>query len=497
MDNLDSTIMINTQTGLLVTSISKSRMTHEVSQGDIIEIVHNYKMFRLESEQSKAPDPLNLIKNIALRPGGEREGGIHTSEWKELTLPDIDGSDTPAILVLDTGELITVPDDTHNQAAFDQWIQQMSQTPDYTYLLYEYARNQAGLMMAKGLGFFGIHQDSSTRQKPVVRYIDRIKPDTFTMTAPGGQVYEFEVLQTDKTQCQLRYRLRPGGETEGKESVSDNRSIWEALRRADELRVKIEDGNATVQEVVELYEAIIQKCPDTKYELASRFGIAQTDKDPQREQCRLIIEKWPDVVTHSTIYARNWVQKPEKWYQWLKSITDEQINDGARNYFVWPFEPTEDDIQRSVKSMQKAINLHIQTYENDPSHLPGGEREGGNKVDKQKVYLPDLESKDAKTVLDLASGQMLSAEGMGKDRQYFKKLGEGDLVYEYAQNKSGLLCLRGATMQIRSDSGLQPTTPEVQRAAFDVYFLKQVPCQYQVTTAEGHKYEIKILSIKK
>ncbi|MHC4951009.1 MAG: SecDF P1 head subdomain-containing protein, partial [Planctomycetota bacterium] len=149
---------------------------------------------------------------------------------------------------------------------------------------------------------------------------------------------------------------------------------------------------------------------------------------------------------------------------------------------------TKERAEELVKTLQKGVSTK--------PLRPGGEREAPSKVDKQKVYLPDLESKGVKTVLDLASGQMLSAEGMGKDRQHFKKLGKGDLVYEYAQNKSGLLCLRGATMQVRSDSGLQPTTPEVQRAAFDVYFLKQVPCQYQVTTAEGHKYEIKILSIK-
>ncbi|MHC4553261.1 MAG: hypothetical protein ACYSUT_10945, partial [Planctomycetota bacterium] len=80
MDNLDSTITINTQTGLLVASISKSRMTQKVSQGDTINIVHNYKIFRLESEQSKASDSLNLIKNTDLRPGGETEGEVTDSK---------------------------------------------------------------------------------------------------------------------------------------------------------------------------------------------------------------------------------------------------------------------------------------------------------------------------------------------------------------------------------------------------------------------------------
>jgi len=92
---------------------------------------------------------------------------------------------------------------------------------------------------------------------------------------------------------------------------------------------------------------------------------------------------------------------------------------------------------------------------------------------------------------------MISAKGMEKDRQYFEKLGKGDIVYEYASGKASLLCLRGATIQLRTDEGLVSLKPHVQRQYFTGYFLKEVPAQYQVTTAEGQKYELNALSVDK
>lgn len=120
-----------------------------------------------------------------------------------------------------------------------------------------------------------------------------------------------------------------------------------------------------------------------------------------------------------------------------------------------------------------------------------------NKTVKGKVYLPDLESKGVNTVLDLASGQMLSADEMERDGQYFQRLGKGDIVYEYANNTSALLCLRGAKMQLPGPSGPEPLEPDVRRRDFDVYFIRQTPCGYLLTTAEGNLYQIDILSIRK
>ncbi|MHC4568629.1 MAG: HEAT repeat domain-containing protein, partial [Planctomycetota bacterium] len=79
----------------------------------------------------------------------------------------------------------------------------------------------------------------------------------------------------------------------------------------------------------------------------------------------------------------------------------------------------------------------------------------------------------------------------------FRKLGKGDLVYEYARNEAWLICLRGAKMQLRTDQGIKSVTPGVERQDFTGYFLENVPCQYQVTTAEGDKFALKVLSVEK
>jgi hypothetical protein len=125
------------------------------------------------------------------------------------------------------------------------------------------------------------------------------------------------------------------------------------------------------------------------------------------------------------------------------------------------------------------------------------ENEKKTSPEKRTVYLPDLETADANVVLDLATGQMLSAAGMQKDEQYFEELGKGDLTYEYVSGQSGLLCLRGARMELRTESGLSPLKPDVQRREFVVYFIGNVPCQYRITTAEGNGFELKVVSIDK
>jgi len=110
----------------------------------------------------------------------------------------------------------------------------------------------------------------------------------------------------------------------------------------------------------------------------------------------------------------------------------------------------------------------------------------------RKVFLPDSETANTDVVLDLASGEMLSAERFEKDRQYFKKLGKGGIVYEYAKNKSDLLCLRDGRLLAESGGFLKP---DAERSDFRAYFIREVPSQYQFVTAEGDKYEIKIISV--
>ncbi|HIJ52460.1 MAG TPA: hypothetical protein HPP66_04820 [Planctomycetes bacterium] len=123
------------------------------------------------------------------------------------------------------------------------------------------------------------------------------------------------------------------------------------------------------------------------------------------------------------------------------------------------------------------------------------EAEAGSTAKKRRVYLPDLETPRANVILDLATGEMLQAMWL-KDNKV-AKIGKGDVVYEYSSNRSSLLCLRGATMQLRTNAGLNSLKVDIQREYFAGYFLTEVPCQYQVTTAEGDKYELKVISIDK
>ncbi len=114
---------------------------------------------------------------------------------------------------------------------------------------------------------------------------------------------------------------------------------------------------------------------------------------------------------------------------------------------------------------------------------------------RQRIRLADLETPDANAVLDLATEQLLSARPMQYDEAYFRKLGKGDLVYESVGGKSGLLCLRGARLQRRTEAGTEPLTPDVTHESFVGYFIENVPAQYQVTTAEGDSYELNVISI--
>jgi ankyrin repeat protein/beta-lactamase regulating signal transducer with metallopeptidase domain len=160
------------------------------------------------------------FKNVSLRP---LKTNVHIEVhktvddnfgWKELILPERDGSMAPAIQALDTHERIPIQDDS-DQTAHEQWIHTLRQTPDRSYLFYDYTSNKASLGMVKGLQFLGIDTGSSTQHRPIVQILNKTLPYPFFMTAPDGQVYEFAVLQADSKSCQLRYRLHSNGKKNG------------------------------------------------------------------------------------------------------------------------------------------------------------------------------------------------------------------------------------------------------------------------------------------
>jgi beta-lactamase regulating signal transducer with metallopeptidase domain len=138
---------------------------------------------------------------------------------------------------------------------------------------------------------------------------------------------------------------------------------------------------------------------------------------------------------------------------------------------------------------------------------PGGESHNetvssGGESGGASIYLPDLEKPGADTVLDLETRKFLSGEPMQRDPEYLDKLGKGDLAYEWANGKSGLLCFRGTRIlevSTQRPDGRQMTEavqPDVLRREFEVYFI-DAPRRYRVATARGEEYELNVISIDK
>jgi type II secretory pathway component GspD/PulD (secretin)/beta-lactamase regulating signal transducer with metallopeptidase domain len=159
-------------------------------------------------------------------------------------------------------------------------------------------------------------------------------------------------------------------------------------------------------------------------------------------------------------------------------------------------DPRSSSISPTIFSNPVEIEI-MPTEDNTVAQVESAQSSDFSGIKTRRIYLPDLETPDVNVVLDLASGQMLSAKSMEKDDTYFEKLGKGDLAYEYAQNQSGLLCLRGAKMELMMENGSSSLKPDVERTGFVVYFIKNVPSQFRITTEEGNKYDLNVISINK
>ncbi len=149
-----------------------------------------------------------------------------------------------------------------------------------------------------------------------------------------------------------------------------------------------------------------------------------------------------------------------------------------------------------IASLRKSIPIGPGGESHNETVSPGGESHGAS------IYMPDLEKRGADTVLDLATLEFLSGEPMQRDPEYLDKLGKGDIAYEWANGKSGLLCFRGTKIlevSTQQPDGRQMTEavgPDVLRREFEVYFI-DAPRRYRVATARGEEYELNVISIDK
>ena len=229
------------------------------------------------------------------------------------------------------------------------------------------------------------------------------------------------------------------------------------------------------------------------------------DLDTLRAEVDKFVRPGPEPVTRRTLPRLPRAERVMKYAQeeakamghdylgtehFLLALTEEPNSIAAQVLANLNLTPPQ--IRAEVLSLVRPGNVQPERRDSKNDSVPSD-----NGTTSRQVFLPDLETPDAKAVLDLASGQMLSAKPMERDRQHFTKLGQGDLTYDYANNKGALLCMRGARLRRRTSTGIEPLTPDVTRTSFVAYFLADAPAQYQVTTAEGRAYKLDVVSINR
>jgi len=111
----------------------------------------------------------------------------------------------------------------------------------------------------------------------------------------------------------------------------------------------------------------------------------------------------------------------------------------------------------------------------------------------RRAYIPDADTRGAKVILDLMTGEMLPAGEREEQLTYVTKLGKGDLAFD-----GQLICLRGGSakrFQIWSGAHWVFTSgPTEQIGDTKTYDLREVPCGLLVWTGDGLLFEVKVLS---
>jgi hypothetical protein len=102
-----------------------------------------------------------------------------------------------------------------------------------------------------------------------------------------------------------------------------------------------------------------------------------------------------------------------------------------------------------------------------------------------RVFLPDVDTPDAKVVLDLGTGEVLPAGRGSQQLTIFRDLGKGDLAWDRV-----LICLRGGSAKLLKGGQQVGLNIEAQREDLTAYRLDSAPCRLLVTTTEGDSYEV-------
>jgi hypothetical protein len=164
-------------------------------------------------------------------------------------------------------------------------------------------------------------------------------------------------------------------------------------------------GYGSRAEAIQQLLTVAQKYAGTKYALAAYFEAAnQADalahetgeevyRAKRRELFREIIQRWPDVVSHETIYARlhvqfgtseaAFLQSRRDAYRWLLSVTQEQKIASLKGYTNLPSgRVADEDVRRALPALNQYIDLMKKMLEQsipglDPGDAPSQARQRG------------------------------------------------------------------------------------------------------------------------
>jgi len=117
------------------------------------------------------------------------------------------------------------------------------------------------------------------------------------------------------------------------------------------------------------------------------------------------------------------------------------------------------------------------------------------RVSSHKVFLPECDT-TVYDLLDLASSRIINSEPGGKLIDLRDPAGKGNLYFDRSRGSDYLACVRGTRMQLRNGSELLSSEPNFISHGRNAYYpIVEIPSQYLVTTAQGDKYELKVLSV--
>ncbi|MHC4646860.1 MAG: tetratricopeptide repeat protein, partial [Planctomycetota bacterium] len=110
------------------------------------------------------------------------------------------------------------------------------------------------------------------------------------------------------------------------------------------------------------------------------------------------------------------------------------------------------------------------------------------------VFLPECD-RTTFDLLDLASGDLVNSEPCGQMLDLSDPAGRGNIYYDKSDGQHWLVGIRGTRLRQRIDDRLSSPEPDrLSRGVAAYYAIRSLPCQYEVTTGTGDKYELKVLS---